>query len=182
MATAPISNAITERLLTWILSKRDPVAPVDPTTGRHLLPYGRAFRRMVVLMTAVAGGFLVLGIVGTWGDTEALAIVTVVFGTMLGGFVWGLYESHFVRIGFSNDGIYRQVAGRELWVPWSDVVAVEFSESMKWFRFRTRSHGTIRVSVYRNGLGTLADCVENAPMQAPVEHKGTLRSRAHSLF
>jgi hypothetical protein len=178
MNTAPLSNVAADRILAWLLSRRDPVAPIDPVTGRYLLPYGRMFRRVSVLMLGVAAGSLVLGAVGTWGDTRAFTLITSLFGMFLCGCLWGLYESHVVTLGFSRDGIFRRGFGQEVWIPWSDVTRVDFSESMKWFRFRTRSRGTIRVSLYRNGLGTLADHLEVAPLQAPAHETGIVRARA----
>jgi hypothetical protein len=47
-------------------------------------------------------------------------------------------------------------------------VAIDFSESMQWFRFRTRARGTIRVSVYRTGLGTLAEIADGSPLPEPA--------------
>ena len=169
VSTAPISNVITERILAWLLSRREPVAPVDAATGRHLMPYSPIFRRVTLLFLVVSAGFLILGTLGTLDDPKALMITSIIFGLMFGSSVWAFYEAHFVTIGFSREGIFRRGLGQEVSAPWFSVTRVDFSESMKWFRFRTHGHGTIRVSVYRNGLGTLTDFVGTAALDTPAD-------------
>jgi hypothetical protein len=168
VSTASASNVITERILAWLLSRREPVAPVDTATGRYLMPYSPVFRRMTLLLLVISAGFLILSILGTLDDPKGLMITSTIFGAMFTGSLWAFYESHFLTVGFSRDGIFRRGVGQETWAPWSAVTRVDFSESMKWFRFHTRGHGTIRVSVYRNGLGTLIDFVGSAPLDAPA--------------
>lgn len=136
---------------------------------------------MTLLLLVVSAGFLVLGIMGTLDDPKALMITSAIFGVMFISSLWAVYESHFVTIGFSRDGIFRRGLGQEVWAPWSSVMGVDFSESMKWFRFRTRGHGTIRVSLYRNGLGTLTGVVASAPLDTPAADAARLLRQGSGL-
>jgi hypothetical protein len=158
MPTGQLSNEISNWLLNKILASREPSAETDCATGRFVLRYGRAYRWMVSLLLAIAAGFLVMGMMGTVGDLKAFLIVTGIFGIFTLAMLIAFYEMMYVKIGFSRDGLHRSTPIRQdLFIPWSGVAAVTYSESFKWLKLRTEARESICVSIYRDGLGTLAE-------------------------
>jgi hypothetical protein len=184
MASGQVSNVITEKILSWLLAKRDPAAQRDPVTGRFCLPYSRPYQWMVLVMFLLATGFLVLGIAGTLDDPKALLIVSSIFGLLWIGMVAALYDVKLVTIDVSDDGIRRKGPfGSEIHLSWQEIDRMGYSEAWKWFYFRAPGAGTIRVSVYRNGLETLAATAAARLQGRPVEANVTvLRERTARPF
>ena len=161
MPTGQASKLISEWILGRILASRDATAERHRETGRFVMTYPRMFRRLIAMFLVLSTGFLILGMAGTADDTKALLLITAIFGLLWLAMAYGFYEMLFVRIEFSEEGLFQDSPlKRQAFIPWSQVRRVDYSESMKWFRFRTES-GTIRVSVYRNGLESLADVLSS---------------------
>src|SRR5208282_2343556 len=67
-------------------------------------------------------------------------------------------EVFFVRVEFDESFIYPSSpwrGGRR--IPWSDIVSCHFSNLNQWHVIRTRAHGTLRVSTFLSGVGSLLE-------------------------
>lgn len=177
--TGQLSNQISNWLLDKILASRDPIAEIDPSTGRHVLSYGKAYRWMVISLLAIAVSFLALGIWGSLGDPKALLIVGGVFGVFTLAMVISFYEMVHVRLAFSRDGLYKSSPlGRELFIPWSGLDKASWSESFKWLKLSTGTGEVIRISIYRDGLRTLAETAsERLEGTAAAGHARLIREK-----
>ena len=175
MATGQFSNVITVKILQWLLAKRNPLAPRDPVTGRFCLPYSRPYSWMIVTMFLVTTAVLVFGIAGTIDDPKALLIVSVIFGLLWIGMAAAVYDVRLVKIEFSDDGIRRRgPLGSEIYLPWQSMDRVGYSDTWKWFHFRAANTGTIRISIYRNGLDTLAETAASQLQTSPASSSVTI--------
>jgi len=167
MASGAAGDVITRWIIRKIYASRNPVAVRDTTTGRFDLPYGTFYRWTIILLFVASAAFLVLGLAGTAGDLKATLIVGGIFGALWAAVALAVWDLRFVTIRFGEDGIWKSSATRpEVFVPWSSVTAVKYSESMKWFVFRSDT-STIRVSVARDGLGTFAQ-VASSRLHGPA--------------
>lgn len=161
MSSSIVAQPLTRALLRWLLARRETVAPLDPATDRAELGYGKPFCVVAVLLTVLSTALMSLGLVGGQGDPKAMTIFMLIFGTMWAASIWALHETFFVSIQVSRDGLFRRIRnGRELHIPWISVTSVTYSEAMNWLVFRAKGRGVIRVSIFRNGLTTLASLAE----------------------
>ncbi len=160
MPTGTISGTASQALLDFLLRKRNPVAPLDPRTGRHLLPFGRACRATAAVLAAQAAAFVALSIYAFRDDpgSAGLVLSLSIFGLLLLATLYGLYDTFVVTISFSEEMLVRENrGGRPVWMPWSSVTSVEYSSIANCFVFQSPGRPSIRVSIYRSGLRTLAE-------------------------
>ncbi len=171
MPTAEISRAATTALLGFLLRKRNPVAARDPRSGRYLLPFGRPYRVTVVVLAIVAAALLTLEIVAFKDDPgpAALMLASSIFGLIALAALYGLHDAFLVRLSFSEEEIVLESRfGEPRRLPWSAVLSVEYSTIGNWFVFRSAGRPSIRVSIYRNGLGTFAEVAERGLAHSPA--------------
>ena len=73
-------------------------------------------------------------------------------------------EAQLVLIDWDDKFLYtRSPWRRARTIPWSSVERCDYSESMQWYRIRTRRHGIVRVSIYLKGVPNLLSAL-------PVNH------------
>jgi hypothetical protein len=169
MAGGHFGATIAVGLLDWLLRKRVPEAAPDPESGRHLLSFGRVYRVTVVVFFALACGLVALGLVAFHDEPRGLLLYMAIMGALWAGTAWALYDALWVRITFSTDALIRKSPlGGDLWMPWSSVASVTWSDAASWFVFRSTDGKAIRISVYRNGLGTLSRLADEALSRSPA--------------
>lgn len=169
MPAGDIGGSLAGVLLERLLRARDPIARHDPASGRYRLAYGRAWAWIAGLFVLISAGFLLFGVAVVRDDAVPLAIVVVVFGSMTAASLYALYDVAFVRLSFDGETLVKDspLSG-PVWVPWSRVVKVEYSNAASQIVFRSADGQTVRVSIYRNGLGTLADVAGAALQRGPM--------------
>ncbi len=171
MPTGEISKTATNALLDFLLRKRNPAAPLDPRSGRYLLPFGRPYRVAVVILAVEAAALLALEIVAFKDDPgpAALVLASSIFGLLFLAMLYGLFDAFLVRISFSEEMLVRESPfGRPLSVPWSAVISVEYSTIGNWFVFHSPGRPSVRVSIYRNGLATFAEVAGRGLARSPA--------------
>ncbi len=171
MPTGEISRTATTALLAFLLRKRNPVASRDPRSGLYGLPFGRPYRITVVILAIEAAALLALEIVAFKDDPgpAALVLASSIFGLIFLAALYGLYDGFLARIGFSEEMLVRETPfGPPLRVPWTAVISVEYSTVGNWFVFHAPGRPSIRVSIYRNGLGTFADVAGRGLERGPA--------------
>ncbi len=171
MPTGEISRAASTALLGSLLRKRNPVAPIDPRSGRRLLPFGRACRVTVAIFAVEAAALLALEIVAFKDDPRPVALVlaSAVFGLLVLAMLYALYDAFLVELSFSEEMIVRESPfGGRLLLPWSTVTSVEYSTIGNWFVFRAPGRPPVRVSIYRSGLGTFAEVAGRGLERSPA--------------
>lgn len=169
-----IEHAMTAAVVRRLLAGRRPRASQDES-GRFVLDYSPVYRWLAVVAVLVSAGFLALGIAGFHDDAKGLAVVGGIFATMLAGALFLARDVFWLRIAIDDEGIHRSArGGRAVTVPWTEIERVHFSESMHWFSFISTDHPTVRVSLYRNGLVTLAEHAEGKLAPAAAAAAGPL--------
>lgn len=63
-------------------------------------------------------------------------------------------------------------------VPWADVTAVSYRQSMSWYVIESRGHRRVRVASLMSGLGTLAATLAKRAQGVPAIEAGVERMRA----
>ncbi len=99
----------------------------------------------------------------------ALVLASSIFGLILFAALLGLHDAFLVRLSFSDEEIVlesRFAEPRRL--PWSAVLSVDHSTIGNWFVFRSAGRPSMRISIYRNGLGTFAEVAERGLAHSPA--------------
>ena len=116
-------------------------------------PLGRLF-------SSLLGGGLFLGasVVSNIYRNPTVTVFTTTFFIVFG--LWGLAGALnyvVVRHVVSETGMeFRRITGATVAFQWSEVVRVDFSDSMKWFRIRLSDGRSVRVSATLLGLPDFA--------------------------
>ena len=169
MATYHLSHAATNTVLKWLLNKRNPEAEQDATTGRLLLSYSRPYRLMILTFAVFSSLILVFGVFVFRDELRPLIIVSLIFGLLWVEMLFAVYDTFLVRLSFTEEAIFREGRfGGTIVVPWSSITAVSYSAIWNWFKLQAESFPTIRVSIYRNGLGTLAQYAGRGLERSPA--------------
>jgi len=145
-------------LLGWLLSQRDPEAELDMATGTRRLTYSRRFQVTTIVVLVVASGAFgfITGLMRD--DLNALAGALAIFGLMWLAAMVGAWDAFLTKVSFSSEGIFLDRGARaQSFIPWSAVTRVRYSRLGSWFAFRAPGFRTVRVSIYRNGLKSLAE-------------------------
>jgi hypothetical protein len=175
MNSGHVAQPITNVLLRWILSKRRLEAERDPASGRFLLPYSGVYHWAVRAAALLFATFMVMATIALWGDTRALILTDGIFAgfLLMAGYAW--YEASLVSMSFSEEAIFVESRfGGKRTIPWSAVVDVSYSDSSNTFTFCTNVAGKIRVSSYRDGLGTFAHLAVRELASMPSKSAMTL--------
>jgi len=168
MDTGTISVAIANKILNWLLRKREMQAPRDSATGRYLLSCGVPYRVVLIFCVMLFLGFLALGTVFR-DQPVSWAVYSAVFGLPALGTLYCIHEVLAVRISFSEDGIQREGGlSPSVTLPWSSITHVDYSNAWSWFCFRGMDGQKIRVSIYMNGLATLAEFASRRVASGPA--------------
>jgi hypothetical protein len=168
MDTGTISAAIANRILNWLLRKREMQATRDPATGRYLLSCGAAYRGVLIVCALLFLGFLALGI-ALRDEPVSWAVYSAVFLLPTLGTLYCIHEVLMVRISFSEDGIQREGGlAPSVTLLWSSLTGVDYSNAWSWFSFRGQDGHKIHVSVYMNGLATLAEFASRRMASGPA--------------
>ncbi len=171
MPTGEISRAASTALLAFLLRKRNPAASRDPRSGLYRLPFGRPYRITVVIFAIFAAALLALEIVAFKDDPgpAALVLASSIFGLIFLAALYAFYDAFLVTLGFSEEMLVRESRfGARVLLPWSAVTSVAYSDVGNWFVFQSPGRPSIRVSIYRNGLGTFAKAAERGLARGPA--------------
>jgi len=151
---AGILGAIITSLLMVVLLRT--VRPTARQQGsRHILAYGTAMRGVGIAMLLLSGLFLYAA---SRSSLDQRHMAWIVYGMLATCGLYVFVEMFFVRIEFDESFIYpfSPWRGRRR-IPWSDVVSCGYSNVNRWHVVRTRSHGTLRVSIYLSGIGSFLE-------------------------
>jgi len=164
-----VEHLLIRDILRWLLRDRDPIAPLDPATGRRELVYRRRFAVttsvVVVLANAALGFMLALSL----ADLSMLLPVLGIFGMMWAAAMLGAWEVFLTRVSFSSEGItLERATGKRALIPWSAVRGVQYSRLGSWFIFQAPGFPTVRVSIYRSGLRTFAIAADRGLASGPL--------------
>lgn len=146
-------------MLESLLRVREPEVQPDVATGRRRLTYSRRFLWTACLVSVVANGAFGLTMVLTREDPPARVWGIGIFGLLWVAAMIAAWDAFWTKVSVSEAGIYLE-RGRAacVFIPWSAVEGVRYSRLGSWFAFRAPGYPTVRVSVYRNGLLSLAEC------------------------
>jgi hypothetical protein len=101
----------------------------------------------------------------TWWTTAVFVGFALLALPLVSGF---FLEQHEV----SDQGLAgRSFAGARKHVRWSDLSAVRYAASMKWFRLETRSGGVARISVMLMGLPEFARVLMDHAPQGAIDEE-----------
>ncbi len=170
MATGGLEHVLTKSLLDWLLRGRTPLVSVDAATGQHQLTFSGRYRHVIALMGVLA---IAIGAVGVYMVVKvsgpARLLVALVFGGLSLAIAYIVFDTFVVRIGCSDAGLTRQIAGRPpVLIPWARIARIDYSYMGNWFTFRTNDGLTVRISIYRDGLGTLDKFAGSALQASPA--------------
>ena len=142
-------------MLEWLLRVREPEAEPDLATGRRSLTYSRRFLWTACVVSIVADGAFGLTMVLMWEDPPALAWGIGIFGLLWLAAMVAAWDAFWTKVSVSSEGIFLE-RGRGVLIPWDKISRVRYSRLGSWFSFRAPGYPTVRVSIYRNGLQSLA--------------------------
>ena len=170
------------QVLSWLLAERDPEAWRDVETDRFVLSHGGGYRRAIGLVACLAGALLVHAYVSTRSAPDLVLVASPLIAFFVARVGLSLYDALFVRVLVDEEGIVCSAPLRPaVAMPWSAVTDVGFSPTMGSLSFRSPKHPTIRVSMYRNGLATLARSVRTGTSDAfPPEAVWLLEAKAQN--
>ncbi len=126
------------------------------------LTYGRGMKALGIV-SLVLGLIMILGplfpTLNAFLKLEPRATAAVVISGPFGAlFLYLFAEMLIVRHRVDAEGITcGSIFHRPFKIGWKDVVAVDYSASMSWFTFRAADGRVGRVSLYMNGVRTLAE-------------------------
>lgn len=147
-------------ILGGLSIRRETTVEPDETGTVHLR-HGRVFRRMVAFYVTLTTTLLALGCTALWPDRTGFALVAFVFGAMWLASLGLAFEVFGVELSADEDGVTRRnLLGRERRLAWKEVAGVRHSEAFHRLSFRAPGQRPLRVSLYRDGLGTLASLAE----------------------
>ena len=150
-----------KQVLDWLLARREAEVPSDPATGRRSLTYSRRFLWTTCLVWVVANAAFSATIVLMKEDPPALVWGAGLFGLLWVAALAAAWDAFVTKLSVTEEGIWLQRGrAQRAFVPWKAVSNVRYSRLGSWFSFRAPGYPTVRVSLYRNGLGTLARCAE----------------------
>src|SRR5439155_13046311 len=102
-------------------------------------------------------------------DLAALVPLLGIFGLMWLAAMIGAWDAFLTKITFSSEGIFlERASGSRAFVPWSAVYRVRYSRLGSWFSFQAPGLPTVRVSIYRSGLLTFAECARHGLAESPA--------------
>lgn len=170
MGSAVLTHTATNAVLQWLLRSRNPVAAQNPRNGRYDLPYGTPYRATMAVIVLISAFFLGFSCYALKDDPKGLLLAGGIFGLMFAGSAFAFHDAFFVRIGFSSEGLVRESRfGSPRRISWSAVTKMDYSMSCHWFVFRAAVSSPIRVSIYRSGLATLAECAGRGLAGGPAD-------------
>ena len=168
MSAGHVGATAASVIISWLLSKRVPAARVDVLSGRFVLDYPLRYIATVVAFFIAACGFVVLGLVAWWEDWNKLLFAFMIIGPIWLYFGLAIYDALCVQLSFSPQALVKTTPlGGQVWVPWQGVTKVSYSTLTDLFTFSS-SAGAVRVTIFRNGLGTLAEVAEEALKSTPL--------------
>jgi hypothetical protein len=151
---AGIIGAVVTGLLRVVLQRT--VRPSARQNGsRHILEYGVPMRSLGVAMLILGGVFLYAA---SRSSPDQRLFAWLVCGALAASGLYVFLEVFLVRVEFDESFIYPFSpwrGGRQ--IPWSDVVSCGFSNVNQWLVIRTRNHGTLRVSIFLSGIGSIVE-------------------------
>ena len=164
-AAGLIGAAVTGLLMVIL---RWTVQPLARQRGpRRVLEYGMPMRSLGIAMLLFGGTFL-FAAARSPADQRLLAWISSGVLAACGFYVF--LEVFFVRVEFDDSFIYPFSpwhGGRR--IPWSDVVSCNFSSLNQWHVIQTKAHGTLRVSTFLSGTGSLLERLPTAGQSKPVQ-------------
>ena len=156
-------------ILVWLLRDRDPVAPLDPATGRRKLPYRPRFILTTTVVVVIANALLGLVVALAYDDASVLLPALGICGLMWITAMLGAWDVFLTKVWFGSDGItLERASGSKALIPWSAVHGVRYSRLGSWFAFRAPGFPTVRVSIYRSGLRTFAVAADRGLAASPL--------------
>lgn len=158
-------------ILQWLLRDRDPVAPLDASTGQRQLPYRPRFIITTTVVVVIANAALGLALAAFYRDLSVLLPSLGIFGLMWLAAMLGAWDVFMTRVWFGSEGItLERASGSRALVPWSAVRGVRYSRLGSWFVFRAPGFPTVRVSIYRSGLRSFAIAADRGLAAGPLGH------------
>jgi len=156
MAIVPTEFA-TLALLSWLKKGRVGIAAASPVDGSFNLGFSSRYRATMAAFFSIATGFLVLGLVAFWREPRTLLLMTAVFGTMWLAMAYTVYDTFLVLVSASPAGVrVRSPLSGERMLPWERLRRVSYSSLASSFSFESLDGWSVRISLYRNGLLSLA--------------------------
>ena len=166
-------------MLEGLLRVRVPEGDLDAASGRRRLTYSRRFLWTACLVSVVANGAFTLTTVLMKGDTPALVWGIGLFGLLWVAAMAAAWDAFVTKVSISDEGIHLQRGRSVVCIPWSGIATVRYSRLGSCFSFKAPGYPTVRVSIYRNGLGALSDCVKRKlPREGAAEAAELLREMA----
>lgn len=175
------TQAATIAVIDWLLAARRPQAAPSPD-GRFGLGYSRRYRVTIAVSLVAATGFLIGGILVLQDDLKAFLVGNGVFGAMWLGIAYYAWDAFCVRLSFSELQLVREsLLGTPLAVSWGEIARFRFSSTSNLFTFSTIAGRHFRVSLFRDGLETLAEVSTRRLGGLPVtESLRTLHEKARN--
>lgn len=152
-----VTQALTIAVINWLLAARRPQA-APSSGGRFGLGYSRRYRVVILILFLAATGFLVMGLLAFRDDPQAFLIGSGIFGLMWLGAAYCAWDTFCVRLSFSEMQLVREPSlGTITTLSWGEIAGLGFSANSNLFTFSTPTGRRFRVSLFRDGLGTLAE-------------------------
>jgi hypothetical protein len=161
------SDVATRKVLSWLLSSRVGKVRPDLSDGSIELSYSRQYRMAMIFMFLLANGLLALAI-PFWGDLPKFLLVSGIFGVLWAALLYCVYDAFLRSIRVSGEGITRVGVLTRKVLDWTPIQKVSYSSLGNWYTFRSADGWSIRVSIYRNGLGSLAELAARYLPQSPA--------------
>ena len=173
MSILPTEHAVThlttQGLLRWLLRSRVATAPPDLQAGGYALPFPWQYKAAAGVGAVLGLAFIALGFAVFRSEPVPITVYLCVMGPMCAAFCWAVYDAMARTLAFSDAGLIRRTRwGHSAHLPWGVVTRVDYSPFSNHFVFRAPGHPTIRVSIYRSGLGTLHTVAARALAHSPV--------------
>ncbi len=163
-----LTHGLTSAVLRWLRGARVADAALGPEASVELC-FSPAYRVTVVILGAVATALLAGTVVIFHDDPQALVMTVAIFGALWLATFAAVYDAFGVRLTAAPRGVTtRSWFGGERFLPWERLSAVTYNSNMNWYRFRSDQGWSVRVSIFRSGLGTFAQLVRANIQRSPA--------------
>lgn len=163
-----LTHGLTTALLRWLRGARVADAAAGPDASIELA-FSTTYRIAVIVLTVITTALLTGIVMIFHDDPQALVIAVGIFGALWLGMLYGVYDAFFVRLTAAPRGLtMRSWLGGERHLYWERLSKVTYNATANWYRFRSDQGWSVRVSIYRSGLGSFAHLVRHNIQKSPA--------------
>jgi hypothetical protein len=163
-------------VLWWLMASRRRDARVE--SGSAIVEYGRAMKGLTIVFLLFPVAIAVVAIVSPPKYEERWIPLELILGFLAIAVPLAL-EVFRRRLRLEEDVLISESPWTGvIRVPWSEITAVSYQQSMSWYVIDSRGSRRVRVASFMSGLGTLAAMLAKRTANVPAIQSGIGRMQA----